>query len=203
MQVNSLHMKLKFLHLVLAAVALPLVTVHANAQLGIYGTINAERASGVACKDAPLPCSYNDGVDRAIGGGGGVYYQWKQMGPALLGVDVRGDIYKSNKSASSVLSGQNAFRMDEALGGIRASFSADKGFLTPYAEALFGWNRRDRTDNFFAYRVVGGLDVNLLPIMAVRIPEVGIGQNIGMGSVKSNTVESVSVGVVFHTRRDR
>jgi hypothetical protein len=198
-----MHMKLKFLHLALLAASLPFVAPSAHAQLGVYGTINAERLSGVACKDAPLACSYNDGVDRAIGGGGGIYYQWKQMGPALLGVDVRGDIYKSNKSASFGFSGNNAFRMDSALGGIRASFSAEKGFLTPYGEVLFGWNRRDRQDNFFAYRVVGGLDVNLTPIMAVRIPEVGVGQNIGMGGVKTNTVESVSVGVVFHTRRDR
>jgi hypothetical protein len=191
-------MKLKFMQLVTLAALLSGVAIHANAQLGVYGTISTERLSGVACQDAPLPCSYSDGVDRAVGGGGGIYYDWMRFGPAKIGADIRGDIFKSNKSASFDHSGDNAFRLDSVLTGPRAVFSARKGFLSPYAEALFGWNRRDRTDNFFAYRGVVGLDVNVLPVMSVRIPEVTVGQNIGTGGVKTNTVESVSVGVVFH-----
>jgi len=111
-----------------------------------------------------------------------------------------------NKSASYDIAGKSASRYDSVLGGVRGTFHVPITMLHPYGEVALGWTRRVNPqtlpiNNFFAYRVYGGLDISLLPFMDVRVPEVGIGQNIGTNGVKSNTVESVSVGIVFHTSR--
>jgi hypothetical protein len=193
-------------NVVLTATLLLGFSLGARAQLGVYGMVSTERLTNVNClvgpvQTLPTQCSSTDRVDRPLGAGGGAYYDFLKVGPARLGVDVRADIMKSNKSASTALGGKNALRMDEALGGVRAALSFRKGQLNPYVEGAAGWNRRDRTTNFFAYRVYVGLDIKVFPIMDLRLPELGVGQNVGRNGVSSNTVESATVGVVFHLPR--
>jgi hypothetical protein len=193
---------------VLSATLLLGVSVGAHAQAGVYGMISTERLTNVNCladaiQTVPTSCSSNDRIDRATGAGGGVYYDFMKLGRVKLGADVRGSIQKSNKSASTTIAGTNALRMDEAMGGVRASFSFHKNELKPYAEGAIGWSQRSSGQglanaDFLAYRAYFGLDIAVLPFMDVRLPEVAIGQNIGRNGVSSNTVESGSIGVVFH-----
>jgi hypothetical protein len=198
-------MKLKTV--VLSAMLLLGVSSGARAQVGVYGTVSTERITNVDCRagttqTVPTRCSSTDRVDRPLGAGGGVYYDFMTIGRARIGADIRGDVMRANKSASSSRAGDNALRMDEALGGVRAAFSFRKNKLKPYVEVAAGWNRRDRTTNFFAYRAYAGLDISILPIMDLRLPEVGIGQNVaGSNGAASNTVQSVAVGFVFHMPR--
>ena len=201
---------------VLSASLLLGVSVGACAQVGVYGMISTERVSGVNClasasQVTPTPCSSSDRIDRAVGAGGGIYYDFMKIGPATIGADVRGEVQKSNKSASTTIAGNNALRMDGALGGARAAFSFRRGTLKPYAEAAVGWNRRSSglcgtstikcNADFLAYRAFFGLDITALPFMDIRLPEVGIGQNIGFSGTSSNFVESAQVGIVFHLPR--
>jgi hypothetical protein len=192
---------------VLSATLLLGFTLGARAQLGVYGMVSTERLSGVNClasasQVTPTPCSSPDRIDRPLGAGGGAYYNFMKIGPATIGGDIRADIMKANKSASTELAGKNAFRMDEALGGVRASFSFHKNELHPFAEVAAGWNRRDRTTNFLAYRAYFGLDISVFPMVDIRLPELGIGQNVsGSNGASSNFVESATVGVVFHLAR--
>ncbi len=210
---------------VLSATLLLGVSLGARAQLGVYGTVSTERVTGVNCltdatQTVPTTCSSEDRVDRATGAGGGAYYDFMTFKGARIGADIRGDIQKSNKSASTTLAGSNALRMDEAMGGVRASFTFHKNELKPYAEGAIGWNRRTSgqcpagatsqsceatgtatRDNFIAYRAYFGLDIAILPFMDIRLPEVSIGQNIGRNGTASNLVEGASVGVVFHLPR--
>jgi hypothetical protein len=191
------------------------VSLGAHAQVGVYGMISTERITGVDCmaktsQTIPTDCSSQDRIDRTTGGGGGVYYDFMKLGRTRLGVDLRGDVQKSNKSASSTLAGKNALRMDEVIGGVRASWAFHKNILKPYAEVGVGWNQRSSGQcgtptaasascaNFLAYRVYGGLDIAALPFMDVRLPEVSIGQNVGRNGTASNWVQSGSLGIVFH-----
>ncbi len=191
-------------HLFLAGAFALSAAVGAQAQVGIFGQLTGQRVTGVQCKFTT--CSNTEGIDYLQGGGGGIYYNFRRFGPALLGVDVRADTLASNKSASTPIAGKNAARYTSLMGGARATFHVPVTFMRPYGEVDLGWVRRVNPqlygiDNFFGYRVYGGLDFAVAPIMDVRVPEVGIGQNIGFGGVKSNTVESVSIGVVFHMPR--
>jgi hypothetical protein len=200
---------------VLSASLLLGVSMGAHAQVGVYGMISTERITGVNClADAtqvtPTSCSSQDRIDRATGGGGGVYYDFMKIGGMKLGADLRGDVQKSNKSASTTIAGKNALRMDEVIGGVRASWSLHKNILKPYAQVGIGWNQRDSgqcgvtidsngcTVNFLAYRVYGGLDIAALPFMDIRLPEVSIGQNIGRNGTASNWVQAGSLGIVLH-----
>ncbi len=200
---------------VLAAGLVPV----AHAQFAVYGNITGERLTGVKCTAAaPTDCPAG-GTDQLLGAGGGIYYNFMTLGPARIGADIRADITKSNKSASTPQAGNNAVRADEALGGLRVTFHSPFKMMFPYAQASLGWNRVSSgecnarvTDycnvyvtrnSFFVYRVYGGLEFEVTPIMDVRIPEFAVGQNIGTGGVNSNWMQSVSVGVVFHSPRPR
>jgi hypothetical protein len=172
----------------------------AHAQLGVYGTITGERITGVKCSTTSCP---GGGTDNVIGGGGGAYYDFMTVGPARLGIDLRANTLRGNKSASLPIAGQNAVRMDTVLGGVRASFHTPIAAAHPYAQASIGWSRRVNPQslgvyNFLAYRGFIGLDLTALSFMDVRLPELEIGQNIGRNGQATNGVQAISVGVVFH-----
>lgn len=180
----------------------------AHAQFAVYGTISGERLTNVKCSVTPSSACPGGGVDQTVGAEGGVYYNFMRLGPARLALDLRAGETKSNKSSAVPLAGNNAVRVDEALGGVRASFHSPVKFIEPYAQGSIGWNRRVNpqgygSQNFLAYRVYGGLDFEVTSIMDVRVPEIGVGQNIGFNGASNNWTQSISVGVVFHTPRNR
>jgi hypothetical protein len=137
-------------------------TTIAQAQLGVYGTISVNRLSGVqnspftpanapltapSCPQptptTPLPttCRVNDSVDP-LGGTGGVYYDFKTLGPVRLGVDVRGSITDSKQGAYTFSRGGGT-RIYSTLGGIRASFHTPIKVVKPYVQASVGLGRSD------------------------------------------------------------
>lgn len=203
----------------------------AHAQFGVYGEYSATRLGPILCMAPNYDCSAQNSETppatysqydhlNTTGGWGGIYYNWKSFGPVLFGVDLRGGENHSNKSAVSYAGGRNASSSQGALGGIRASFHTPWRVVKPYAQFSLGWERSDvsepfgttetgtsspipprQFDNFLHIEGFIGADWRLLPIMDLRIPELGYGNMSRMGSGQGTSsfgVESVSVGVVFH-----
>jgi hypothetical protein len=181
----------------------------AQAQLGVYGTVDVARLSGIQGSPATTKgVSYNDNVNP-LGGTGGIYYDFKQFGPIKLGADLRGSILTSSRGAEAASNGAGT-RLDSGLGGIRAVFHTPFFALKPYVEGAVGIGRSNYgivlpsaasngLKNNLEYHVYAGLDVKLLPIMDVRVAELGYGGLVGFGTLGHNyPLKSVGVGVVFH-----
>jgi hypothetical protein len=195
--------------------------VAAHAQFGVYGTYSATRLSGITCFDPQGQCSSTGGKVNPAGIAGGVYYDFKKVGPVLLGVDFRGGVAKSNKSATSSAGGENATESDTFLLGVRAVFHPKITWLKPYGQFSMGYARSNATepfgaatvcsatnytcprvmDNFLQYEVFAGVDIHVLPIVDLRPVELGIGNmnRFGSGSGPGSVgVKSISAGFVFH-----
>jgi hypothetical protein len=130
-------------------------TTIAHAQLGVYGTITVNRLSGqqssplaplnaglINCSgSAAQSCDVNNSVDP-IGGTGGVYYDFKTLGPVRLGVDLRGTITDSKQGVYTFSRGGGT-RIYSTLGGIRVSFHTPIKIIKPYIQASAGLGRSD------------------------------------------------------------
>ncbi len=110
----------------------------AHAQLAVYGTVSVEHVTGLKCLDTV--CGSNNGTISPVGGGGGVYYDWRTFGPARIGFDVRASSTVGNKNAVQYASGPQP-RIYSALGGVRASFQLKTLSLRPYVQGSVGWDR--------------------------------------------------------------
>jgi hypothetical protein len=198
--------------------------VAARAQAGVYLEYSAEKLSGIHCFDPQGQCSSAGGVVNPAGVLGGAYYDFKKVGPVLLGLDFRGGYQKSNKSAVSSQGGNNATRSTSALFGVRGSVKTPITWLKPYAQVSAGYARSDATepctlvstglpsgavctgipyDNFIQYEAFTGVNVKLLSFFDLRAVELGIGNmnRVGggqTGSTSSVLVRSIGVGLVFH-----
>ena len=174
----------------------------AKAQLGVYGAVTVERASGIKCLATNGVCGSTDGTINPVGGFGGVYYDFKNYGRVRLGLDVRGGATTQSKSAVGYFT--EPTRIYSALGGVRASFATRFDALRPYVQGSVGMAR----SNFQAtsgypvgvqYRGYAGADVRLLQNLDFRVVEFGIGA-FQLGGSAYRT-ESISSGVVFHFSR--
>jgi len=137
-------------------------TTIAHAQFGVYGNVTVNRLAGqqsspLAPANAPLtaascvppqqgapipqPCQVNNSVDP-LGGGGGIYYDFKTLGPVRIGVDARGTITDSKQGAYSFSRGGGT-RIYSTLGGIRASFHTHWVPVKPYIQVSAGLGRSD------------------------------------------------------------
>jgi hypothetical protein len=199
------------------------ITATAHAQLGAYGTITVNRLSGQQSSPlAPLnanpasclgvaasSCKVNDSVDP-IGGTGGVYYDFKTLGPVRLGVDVRGTVTDSKQGVYTVSRGSGT-RIYSMLGGVRASFHTPIKVIKPYIQASAGLGRSDyglsltttpgkiATVNNLQYEGFAGVDVKLLPYMDFRVVELGYGGLTSFGTyAHTYPIGTISTGVVFH-----
>lgn len=206
--------------LLLAAFVTAFATLPAPAQLAAYGTVTVNRLSGIlpspvlppdACattQSTPNPTcvSFNDNVNP-LGGTGGVYYDFKKLGPVKLGVDLRGSIATTKRGAYTFSNGGGT-HIYSALGGVRVLFHTPIHPLRPYAEGLVGLGRTDygvlygngvEIRNNFQYMGFAGLDITILPIMDFRLVELGIGGINPFGNLSHNyPVGSISSGLVFH-----
>jgi hypothetical protein len=190
-------------------------TTIAHAQLGVYGTVTVNRLSGQQSSPyAPLnadpancqgtfarTCVVNNSVDP-IGGGGGVYYDFKTYGPVRLGVDVRGTITNSKQGADTYFRG-NGTRIWSTLGGIRASFHTPIPIIKPYIQGSVGLGRSDyglapSVHNNLQYEGFAGVDLKLLPVMDFRVVELGYGGLHGGTDSHNYPLGTISSGVVFH-----
>jgi hypothetical protein len=203
-----------------AAIATPTL---AHAQLGVYGTVTVNRLTGqqssplaplnadpASCQgSAAASCQVNDSVDP-IGGGGGVYYDFKTLGPVRLGADLRATITDSKQGAFTT-SRSSGTRIYSTLGGIRGSFHTPWVPVKPYVQLSLGLGRSDYglftpnstgkplTYNNLQYEGFAGVDVRVLPIMDFRVVELGYGGLTSFGTNGHNyPIGSLSSGVVFH-----
>jgi hypothetical protein len=202
-------------------------TTLAHAQLGVYGTITVNRLSGqqssplaplnanpASCAGAAAPgCKVNDSVDP-IGGSGGVYYDFKTLGPVRLGVDVRATVTDSKQGVYTISRGSGT-RIYSTLGGVRASFHTPIKVIKPYIQFSAGLGRSDYglalisststqpgkiyTFNNLQYEGFAGVDLKLLPFMDFRVVELGYGALNSFGT-NSHTypIGTIGSGVVFH-----
>jgi hypothetical protein len=189
--------------------------VAAQAQLGLYGMYSATGMSGITCLDPQGKCSSGGGKVNPSGGSGGLYYDFRKVGPVMLGVDVRAGQAHANKSAVNSSGGDDATVSDYFLGGLRGSVKTKITWLRPYAQVSAGLARTDASepyavvngqvtkpfDNFLQYEVFAGADIRILPILDLRVVELGIGNmsRVGTGSGSSSIgVKSIGGGVVLH-----
>jgi hypothetical protein len=191
----------------LAVMALGCAAAHA--QLGVYGMYQGNTLSGIQCfAPATVACSNgttagNTGTVKPSGIQGGIYYDFKTIGPLRFGGDIRGGTFHSNKSAVNSSGGDNATHMDNLLFGLRAEVKVPYVFLKPYAQVSAGYARTDATEPYsiVEYEGLVGADIKVFPIVDLRAIELGIGNmnRIGSGNGTGSVgVKSIGIGVVFH-----
>ena len=214
----------------------------ARAQVGVYGMYSVTHYGGIQCLSAaPVSCSNgtpgrtvlsvtngtptygpaSTGVIDPLGPVGGVYYDFKTIGPVRLGVDARVGENHNNKSASSSTGGNSSAGGQYVLAGLRGSVKTPISWLKPYAQASVGYAHSDVTeptnattngavgspryyDKFLQYEGFLGVDIKVASFIDFRAAEIGVGHlnRIGSGSALDGTtspsVISLSTGVVFH-----
>ena len=188
----------------------------ARAQLALYGTVDGVRFTGYTCQAEGGACASSGGIARPYGGNFGAFYDFRNVGPVRLGLDLRGDIFSTNKSAVEYQGGAGINKFYGALGGVRGSVAIPVTFLHPYAEVLAGYNRNNAASsyvgsyatavptnvelysNYAQVQGLVGLDITVLPYLDIRAIEVGAGALFGP-STHSN--ESIGAGIVFHLPR--
>jgi hypothetical protein len=214
----------------------------AQAQIGVYAGYTGQRLSGIQCLS--IVAGYNDcstnstslGVNQTkntsdsvdpSGLFAGGYFDFRNVGPVRLGVDLRYINGHSNKSASSAAGGKGATTVDTGLVGVRGVFNTPISWLKPYGEVAVGYTSSDATeppcqtgtgatllcsgastggprvfDSFVQYEAFVGADIRIASMLDLRAIELGIGNmnrfgNGTAGSTSSVGVMSVGVGVVL------
>jgi hypothetical protein len=182
-----------------------LTAVVARAQIGVYGTVTGERLTGFTCSDPQAQCASTGGVVRPYGGSFGGYYDFRSMGPFRLGVDLRGSVLNSNKSATTYSSNVDGVRHYAALGGVRAEAKTPLHWLHPYVQVSAGLGRSNAASlnpteyqNYTQVEGFVGADIKLLPMVDLRAIELGAGEIFGPSS---HSIQSIGIGVVIHTAR--
>jgi hypothetical protein len=199
--------------LLLASVAL-VSTASAHAQFGVYGMFTVDRLSNIA--SSPLPAPTTDDANARLntadplGGTGGVYYDFKKVGPFTLGADLRGTILTTKRGANNSFN-DTGTRIYSVLGGVRGVIHTPKDWLKPYIQGSVGLGRsdyglstttstgQDILYNNFEYEGLAGLDIKLLPVLDYRVAEFGYGGLDPFGTYSHNyPIKQVSMGFVFH-----
>ncbi len=211
---------------------LALAAASAHAQFSVYGTVTLDHLTGINTSPvlntlSPAPCtsavttdctSYRSDVNP-IGFTGGVSYDVKQVGPALLTADVRGVVENNHEGAQTNAQGAGT-HLYSVLGGVKASFSTPFSLLRPYVEGAVGYARSNygvltnagtltssgnpvrpgvSTQGNIEYHVFAGADLRVLPVLDWRVVELGYGALQETGNYSHNyPLYSVSSGVVFH-----
>ena len=188
-----------------ATLFLLLSSFTALAQVGVYGTVAGERMGGFTCTDSSGTCASSGGVVRPYGGTFGAYYDFRTIGPVRLGVDLRGSVLNSNKSATTYSSSTDAVRHYAVLGGVRGEIATPLHWLRPYAQVSAGYAHSNAAStvvtqyaNYTQVQGFVGADIPLLPMLDFRAIELGAGEVFGPSS---HSIQSIGVGVVFHTAR--
>jgi hypothetical protein len=143
-----------------------------------------------------------------------------------LGVDFRGGVMHSNKSATSSAGGNDTTVLDNALLGVRGSFHTPISWLSPYVQVSAGYGRSNATlpfgtsqtpplqprveDNYIMYEGFAGVSIHIFPMLDLRPIELGIGNMNRVGNSGAivdgpSSVGILSIGgsVVFHMPSSR
>jgi hypothetical protein len=195
----------------------------AQAQFAAYGMVNGERLKDIVCVDprgcasttsTPVLTGQKNTADP-YGGTIGAFYDFRSFGPVTLGADVRAVFLNTNKAAYAYQASSAFMRHDSFLGGARLTFKTPFKVLRPYAQISAGLGRTDATDpplplaqppgklnykNFTQVQGFAGIDLALWNNVDFRPIEFGYGEMFGSGS---HTLESIGIGIVFHTSRNR
>jgi hypothetical protein len=156
-------------------------------------------------------CAATGGAIKPYGGTFGGYYDFRSIGPVRLGVDLRGSVLNSNKSATTGTSSSDLVRHYAALGGLRAGIHVPFTWLHPYAQISGGYGRLNDESlsgtvnprvftNYTQVEGFVGADITLLPVLDLRAIELGAGEMFGSSN---HSIQSIGIGVVFHTPRRR
>lgn len=178
------------------SLVLSLLAACADAQVAVYGKLDITHFKNNA----------NQTSEWFYGPSIGVYDNFVHLGPLRVGADLRGSyLFGSNDKYRSV------------LGGARVEVKPPLLPIRPYAEGLIGiaGTRSNQTGSFstassvsfsssfgtkFAYQILGGVDVTVLPHIDLRVAEVGYGRVSPVSSgvnTPSSSVTSLSSGVVL------
>jgi hypothetical protein len=188
-----------------------------HAQAGVYIGYTGTRLSGIQCLATGQTCSNGSkpGATGNVNPSGvqfGGFYDFKNVGPVRLGLDLRGGDYHSNKSATSYAGGKNTVGLDDVLLGVRGSFHTKYSWLSPYVQVSAGYARSDAIvanptktrDNFVMYEGFAGIDIHVFPVIDLRPVELGIGNMNRFGSGSSDTgsssasVKTIGAALIFH-----
>jgi|SRR6185312_2240798 len=195
-------MNFRRIFLLAVLVGLGFATV-AKAQFAAYGMVSAERVKGYICGDPLGRCASTDGTERPYGGTVGMFYDFRSFGPVRVGVDVRGDFLSATKSATAYEGGPHLEHYNSGLGGLRATFKTPFKVLRPYAQVSGGFTKALReggTANYTQVQGFVGLDLALFQNFDFRPIEFGVGEMFGPSS---HNVQSIGLGIVFHTAREK
>ena len=185
------------------------ISAGAHAQLAAYATVTGERLSGLTCLDPLSQCAATGGVVHPYGANFGGYYDFRTIGPVRFGVDLRGNVFSTSKSAQSYQASSGLLRQYSALGGLRASFATPLKFIRPYGEFAVGYAKTNAAgystttginsySNYTEAEGLVGVDVPVASFLSIRAIEFGGGALFGPNT---HAVESIGAGVVFHTSR--
>lgn len=184
----------------------------AQAQLGVYGTVTVRRMTDIPYTQGTTT-STNGSFDP-VGGTGGVYYDFRKVGPVKLGVDARGSIVNSTQGAYTSYNAGGG-HIGSGLAGVRVSFHTPFIPLRPYVQGSGGVARTNFGTQYNSglatgtvssttgiqltthpeYDVFAGLDVTILPLVDFRVVELGYGAVQGNGH--TYPVQSLSTGIVI------
>jgi hypothetical protein len=165
---------LQLLPLILIAIVTS-TNLHAQAKLGIYGTVGTEKTE-----------IGNSGWSTA--GTFGLYYGLVHLGPIAIAADARGDV------SSNINSG---------LFGPRIALTLPAFPLKPYFEVLGGFSSYNtqsggpKNTTSGNYRWVGGIDTTILPRLDWRIVDYSYS---GGGITQDNVThhpQSLTTGLVL------
>lgn len=180
----------------------------ARAQFAVYGTADGGTFGGITCPTFAAPCAQPGGHVKPYGGTFGMYYDFRDLGPVRVGLDLRGDVLATNKRADSSAGARDIYRQYTALAGVRGSMHTPISWLFPYAEIAGGYTRNngsglytettttysgatppiqetsvsfnpERYANYALFKGFVGVDVRILPWLEIRAIEFGAGEAFG------------------------
>ncbi len=194
-------MRRSLLHLV-ALLAVP--HLHAQA-VEIYGTVTEVNANNVPSTDyhgCPVtppgqtcsPSSLANVNTNQAGFGGGVTLNILRLPVLKLGLDVRGSRHSGTNGA------------DTALGGVKLTIHPPFWNIRPYLQGSFGYlGTTDTTSTgptttarYAATEVLAGLDLPLIPVLDLRVVEIGAGHALNSVDSTKPTFLTASAGLVLH-----
>jgi len=173
----------------------------AAAQLGAYGLFDGTRISNLTGQPSVVTGQKLNSTSP-VGGVLGVFYDFRNVGPVRVGVDLRGSLLQTKRGADADFLGAGT-HINSFLGGVRVSFHSPIKLLQlkPYLQASAGLGRSDfglspNLSNGFEYHGYAGVDIKLLPILDWHAVELGYGGIDGNGH--NYPLASVSTGFVVH-----
>ena len=174
-----------------------LIPVVANAQVGVYGLFDATRISSLTGPPSIVTGQHLNSTSP-VGGAVGVYYDFRNVGPVRVGVDLRGSYLYTKRGANPDFLGAGT-HIYSLLPGVRFSFHTPYKFLKPYLQASAGLGRSDfgltpNPSDGFEYHGFAGVDVKVFSVLDWRAVELGYGGIMGNGH--NYPLTSVSTGFV-------